>query len=541
MASASGPQRTRCAGVHAASPASSSSAWLGRRAASGVALRRRVDRREREERRRLVLAGHHRLEPRDDVGVPRGDVPRLADVAREIEELEPRRARLREALADAGPVADANHLLAAVARELAIEPGPRLLRAAEQRRREAHAVHARRRLRLRPDQLEQRRQPVLETRHAIAGRAGRDAALPAHDRRHAQAALVERALPAAKGPRRAEEGGVGAADVEGRAVVRGEDDDRALLEPELGEEIEDPPDLAVEARHHRSVRRPRRRVRQVLLVAEVRRFGEAAAVRGERVLGHLQREVRHGRRQEDEERPRAVHADEVAAARPDDVGRVDVAREGSVARWVERIGARSQLLVRRALGVAEHDAPAVVVEVGRVVAVRLALAVVAEEVVEALLQRVALRPGRPEPPLAHRAGRVAERLQDLGNRQLRARQRPLPFRLKLAVVADRGVSGMPSRQQHPARGRADGVARVVLREAHAARGERVERRRLDLLLPVAAELAPAEVVGQDEDDVGRRRGALRQRRRGSHEREGSWRTPAPPPAPRATRPPSMAS
>jgi hypothetical protein len=63
------------------------------------------------------------------------------------------------------------------------------------------------------------------------------------------------------------------------------------------------------------------------------------------------------------------------------------------------------------------------------------------------------------------------------------------------------VSHVQAGHEHAARRRAHGAARVELREAHALGGELVEVRRLNQLLPVAAEFPIAEIVGEDEDDV----------------------------------------
>jgi hypothetical protein len=46
-----------------------------------------------------------------------------------------------------------------------------------------------------------------------------------------------------------------------------------------------------------------------------------------------------------------------------------------------------------------------------------------------------------------------------------------------------------------------------VRAARALRGQAVEGRRFDFLLAVTAEIAVTEIVGEDEDDVGRRAGA----------------------------------
>ena len=56
--------------------------------------------------------------------------------------------------------------------------------------------------------------------------------------------------------------------------------------------------------------------------------------------------------------------------------------------------------------------------------------------------------------------------------------------------------------EHAARRGADGRAGIGIGESHAVGGQAIEIRRFDLLLAVAAEVAVAEVIGQDEDDIG---------------------------------------
>jgi hypothetical protein len=55
--------------------------------------------------------------------------------------------------------------------------------------------------------------------------------------------------------------------------------------------------------------------------------------------------------------------------------------------------------------------------------------------------------------------------------------------------------------EHAAGGSADGIAAVVLGQTHAFRCHAVEVRCLDDFLPVATEIAGAEVIGEDENDV----------------------------------------
>jgi hypothetical protein len=55
--------------------------------------------------------------------------------------------------------------------------------------------------------------------------------------------------------------------------------------------------------------------------------------------------------------------------------------------------------------------------------------------------------------------------------------------------------------EHAARRRADVVAGVVGGESLPGGGEAIDVRRAELLLAVAAQVAVAEVVGDDEDDI----------------------------------------
>ena len=193
------------------------------------------------------------------------------------------------------------------------------------------------------------------------------------------------------------------------------------------------------------------------------------------------------------------------AALPDEVGRVDVAREGGVAPRgrADRRRAASFWCGERS-GLSSGDAPAVVVEVGRDSSRAPGAGSCSRRSGRSPgVSGSPSRPGRPEAPLAHRAGRVAEPLA--GPRRASAPAAAAATALRAGPRGCRGSHACPGCRpvsSTPRDGRADGVARVVLREAHPLRREPVERRRADLLLAVAAELGPAEVVGQDEDDVG---------------------------------------
>jgi len=135
-----------------------------------------------------------------------------------------------------------------------------------------------------------------------------------------------------------------------------------------------------------------------------------------------------------------------------------------------------------------------------------------DRLVEAALGRMVV--GRTaEVPLPEHRGRVAGLLELVGEgvaleRELRdvidrAKRTSLP--VEAVDRADRigaGTGAVLAGEQGGA-GRGAVLAVVVVGEAHALRGEPVDIRGLVILAPEGAEIGPAEVVGQHEDDVGR--------------------------------------
>ena len=132
---------------------------------------------------------------------------------------------------------------------------------------------------------------------------------------------------------------------------------------------------------------------------------------------------------------------------------------------------------------------------------RVALAVVAEEVVEAVLQRAARGVEHAHAPLAHAGGGVTVFLEDLRHRDGAGRQRELALGLDLPVGTNGAVAGVLAEHERRAARGAHGGPAVTLGEARALLGHAVQVGRLDELLPVAADVALGEVIAEDEDDV----------------------------------------
>ena len=133
--------------------------------------------------------------------------------------------------------------------------------------------------------------------------------------------------------------------------------------------------------------------------------------------------------------------------------------------------------------------------------VGMALAVVAELVVEPVPERTARRVEHPHPPLAHHGGGVARAQQHLRHRDRSGRQRQLALGLNFPVAAHRRVAGVQAGHQRGPRRRAHTRAAVGLRVARAFARHAIEARGLDQLLTVNADVTLREIVAEDEDDV----------------------------------------
>ena len=182
--------------------------------------------------------------------------------------------------------------------------------------------------------------------------------------------------------------------------------------------------------------------------------------------------------------------------------------EGGVRLRVLRVGAgRESAVARHTLfAVVERHFLAVLPDRGRVMAVRDPLARQPEEFVEPLDVRPTGGIVAAEAPLAERAGHVARLTQDIGHRRDAGREGDLLALADVEVVAHGGTTGVEAGHQHGAGRCADRAAAIVSSQHEALLGEPVEVGGQDFLLPHETDFAVAQVVGQDEDNIGARLG-----------------------------------
>ena len=298
---------------------------------------------------------------------------------------------------------------------------------------------------------------------------------PVHDERDADAALEVEALGPAERPVAARDGRVADA-----AVVAHEDDEGVVVDAVGGEPVDHRPDPAVDRRHHG----------RVDAGAEVFDVGDGVHVLAGRLQGRVGRVVR----EDEEERGVAarVTVDEVDGLVREHVGQVvvDLDHLAPAVDLAPGAGARRPVGVEHRLGGASRE-------------VRRPAGEQAEVLVEAPRQRLLRRPPA-EVPLADVAGRVAGPAHEVAEGPFVRRQPDLDVaarRVELVAVALGVAAGHQPRPRRAAhRGRDVGGG-----EPHAVAGEPVEPRRPHDGAAVAAEIAPAEVVGDDENHVGPRR------------------------------------
>ena len=273
-----------------------------------------------------------------------------------------------------------------------------------------------------------------------------------------------------------------------RPVVRAEQYQRVLVQPEPLQQLEEPPDVPVHARNHRRLPLVLRRPVLVRINPEVRHLLPVLEVAVRLIV-----RVRCRQRQVEEERPVLLLLHPLQTLRRDEVVRIfhlltRVADPEPLRHRIVRAAGRD-LVPQLYLLLPAHQKV-------RVIIVRVVLVRVAEEVVESLSRRqthcrFALV---AEPPLADERRRIARRLQ-----RPRHRHVPRPERLRqridrARVAAHTRVPRVQPRHQHAAARSAHRGPRVKLREPHPLRRHAVQVRRLNQLLPVAPEVSVTKVV-----------------------------------------------
>ena len=431
---------------------------------------------------------------RGDLGMLFHAVEFLAEVSAEIVELgggdfvfgADRHGEFPAVVADGAVLDDGRQRAAAEIMEMRVRASVR--RAAEERPEVAavnRAISGCRRageMRDRGEQVEVRRDGI--------GATGRgDFPGPAENRGHAHAAFPRRALAVA------ERTGRPAVDaiLEPRAVVAREDDEGALIEPEPLQLRHDLADAPVDLHHHVAVepalrfageffRHEERHVRHVVREVEEERLFLLRGDERQRGLGVARGELALiGIRLDD-----LVVAHEREVVRETAAGRIrtTLAREAGIGGALAR-GAHEGVLVL-AHGHVGMVAPHVVGERQ------------AEPRVEALAHGQQL--GRiAEVPFANHHRGVADALEDLGDRDL--------VGIEAEIGIGRGVARVVHARRiatgHQLRARGAAERRgVETREPNPLGREAVDVRRLNGGRTVAAEIAVALVVGEDDDDVG---------------------------------------
>ena len=350
----------------------------------------------------------------------------------------------------------------------------------------------------------------------VVHRTCRHPTRPTGDEGDADAALVALALQATELPVAAEEGRVGTAFLV-RAVVAGEDDQRVLVQPLLPQLGQHLAHVCVQTRDHRrelGVGMLRGVVAGAFLAAPRVVAEETTLVALQQgVLGLHQLGVRKRVGEDAEERTTAVLTVEP-------LQRLPVNQVGGVLRTLAVITAEhrvTDVLVHHHTdsGRIPQRTAVAVQEVG-VVQVRLELADVAVELVDAPLLGCRDRTFVAARPLAEHAGGVALVLQNLGQDDMAGVIRMLAHDTVVTVLAVHhdgsvppvllvaphlAMAGMLAGHEAGTRRGADRTAGVGLREPHPFLRHTVDVGRMDIGLSVTAQVAITHVVAHDINNV----------------------------------------
>ncbi len=168
-------------------------------------------------------------------------------------------------------------------------------------------------------------------------------------------------------------------------------------------------------------------------------------------------------------------------------------------------GLRVGLSDRPAVVPRQQEWPVVVVQVSRKIAVRVTLAVVAEEMVDALIHRTAAGIKESHAPFAEGRGRVARRLGNLRDRHGFVGQRELAFRRDFVVTANRTVSAVQARKERRPTGGTHAGSTVRLHVPRPLGGHSVQPGCLNQLLSVAPQVALGDVIAEHKNHIRRTR------------------------------------
>ena len=132
----------------------------------------------------------------------------------------------------------------------------------------------------------------------------------------------------------------------------------------------------------------------------------------------------------------------------------------------------------------------------------MALAVVAEKQIKALVVGIALAAGITQPPLPDTGCGLARSLQHFGNGKRIRRNRDLPLMGELFIVSDISMPLMHPGQERTTRWSTDSLPAVMLGEFDALPGHPVNMGGPDLFLPIAPKVAIPQIIRQNINNIG---------------------------------------
>ena len=130
------------------------------------------------------------------------------------------------------------------------------------------------------------------------------------------------------------------------------------------------------------------------------------------------------------------------------------------------------------------------------------LAIVSEPTIKSLFEGLTGRVGTTESPFAKAACGITCGREEFWEGEFLWWNGELTLRLHLPIGSNIGMAWVLSGHEHAPGRRTDCVAGVMLRQAHALGGQAIQVGGANLGLAEAAQIRVAEIVRENEDDVG---------------------------------------
>ena len=150
----------------------------------------------------------------------------------------------------------------------------------------------------------------------------------------------------------------------------------------------------------------------------------------------------------------------------------------------------------------EDDFFLIVPQIAGIVVMCQSLTIVANESVKALIVGITFWAGKSQPPFSKSACCIALLLEHFRQGEYAIRKRILPLWFDFFIATNKCMSGMEPSHESGSGGCTNRAARIVLEQLHSFCSHAIQIRSLEIFLAKGAQISIAQIVGENEDDIG---------------------------------------